>query len=178
MSNSRKKKRQEIIQAWHEDLSKYPHRPWLKEVSIIAIAWYRYGQLVDNMPEGLLKKIKLKIYWLIFHLIEIAIGVSLPKSAEIGGGLRIHHFGNIFIHKNAKIGKNCVLRQGVTIGNRHNDDLVPEISDSVELGAYAQILGNVKLGKNSKVGAMTVVLQDVPSGKTICGNPGRIINKV
>lgn len=177
MDNERRERRKEIKQAWHEDLGKYPYRPWLKEVSIIAIGWYRYGQLVDNMPEGLLKKIELKIYWFIFHLIEIAIGISLPKSVEIGGGLRIHHFGNIFIHKNAKIGKNCVLRQGVTIGNRYNDELAPKISDGVELGAYAQILGDVELGRNSKVGAMTVVLQDVPAGKTICGNPGRIVNK-
>lgn len=165
-----------IRQAWKEDRSKYPTRPWLKEVSIIAIAWYRHGQLVDNMNNGLWKKICLKIYWFIFHLIEVFIGVSIPNSVEVGGGLRIHHFGNVFIHKNAKIGKNCTLRQGVTLGNRYNDACAPELADGVELGAYAQVLGNVRLGENCKVGAMTVVLHDVPAGKTVCGNPGRVIN--
>jgi len=173
---TRKERKFKIKQDWQEDRARYPSRPWLKEVSIIAIAWYRHGQHVDNMPEGLCKKVSLKVYWLIFHLIEVLIGVSLPKSVDVGGGLRIYHFGNIFIHKNAKIGKNCILRQGVTLGNRYNDEFSPTLADGVELGAYAQILGNVRLGKECKVGAMTVVLKDVPAGKTICGQAGQIIN--
>jgi len=173
---TRQEVKRNINKAWKEDLAGYPTRPWLKEVSIIAIAWYRHGQHVDNMNEGIWKKISLKVYWLIFHVIEVVIGVSLPKSVEVGGGLRIYHFGNIFIHKNAKIGKNCILRQGVTLGNRHNDEFAPTLADGVELGAYAQVLGNVYLGEQCKVGAMTVVLQDVPEGKTICGHAGKIIN--
>jgi len=173
---TRQERKLKIKQDWKEDRAKYPPRPLLKEVSIIAIAWYRHGQHVDNMAEGLWKKVSLKVYWLIFHLIEVFIGVSLPKSVDVDGGLRIYHFGNIFIHKNAKIGKNCILRQGVTLGNRHNDEFAPTLADGVELGAYAQVLGNVHLGKECKVGAMTVVLKDVPAGKTICGQAGQIIN--
>lgn len=169
-------RKKEIEQAWKADLSKYPPRPWLKEVSIVAIAWYRYGQSVDNMSDGILKNIHLKIYWLIFHIIEILIGVSIPKSAEIGSGLRIYHFGNIFIHKNAKIGRDCILRQGVTIGNRYNDDMAPIIGNNVELGAYAQVLGNVHIEDNVKIGAMSVVLKDVLANKTVCGNPARVIS--
>lgn len=173
---SRIQKKKAIKQAWKEDKARYPKRPWLKEISIVAVGWYRFGQHVDNMPSGIRKKIAEKCYWIIFHFIEILTGVSLPKSIEIGGGLRIYHFGNIFIHKNAKIGKNCTLRQGVTIGNRHNDEKAPVIHDNVELGAYAQILGDITLGANAKVGAMTVVLKDVPANKTICGQAGSIVN--
>lgn len=172
----RKLKKLQIKQDWQDDLAAYPPRPWLKEMSIIAIRWYRYGQHVDNLPSGLRKKIALKWYWFIFHMIEVFIGVSLPKSVEVGGGLRIHHFGNIFIHKNAKIGKNCVLRQGITLGNRYNDDFAPTLEDNVELGAYAQVLGGITLGKGCKVGAMAVVLHDIPKGKTACGNPAKLIN--
>jgi len=159
-----------------KDRARYSPRPWLKEVSIIAIAWYRHGLHVDNMPEGIRKKVSLKIYWFIFHWIEVAIGISLPKTVVVGGGLKIHHFGNIFIHKNVKIGENCTFRQGVTLGNRHNDDKAPVICDGVELGAYAQVLGGITLGENCKVGAMSVVLKDVPAGKTVCGNPAKIVN--
>jgi serine O-acetyltransferase len=176
MNDERQKRRDQIKKDWQDDLLRYPSRPWLKEVSIVAIAWYRHGQHVDNMVDGLWKRISLKIYWFIFHIIEIITGISLPKSAEVGGGLRIHHFGNIFIHKNTKIGRNCVLRQGVTLGNRYNDEFAPVLEDDVELGAYAQVLGNVCLGDKCKVGAMTVVLQDVPAGKTICGTAGKVIN--
>jgi serine O-acetyltransferase len=173
---ARQERKNTIKQNWQQDRAKYPSRPWLKDVSIFAIAWYRYGQHIDNMPDGIWKSISLKLYWFVFHVIEIITGISLPKSVDVGGGLRIYHFGNIFIHKNAKIGKNCVLRQGVTLGNRYNDDFAPTLENGVELGAYAQVLGNIRLGEKCKVGAMTVVLQDVPAGKTICGTAGKIIN--
>lgn len=176
MSNKRKETKQTIERNWKLDRARYPSRPWLKEVSIIAIAWYRHGQHVDNLADGLWKKISLKIYWFIFHVIEIVTGISLPKTVEIGGGLKIHHFGNIFVHKNAKIGQHCTLRQGVTLGNRYNDGAAPVLCDGVELGAYAQIIGGVTLGENCKVGAMAVVLNDVPADKTACVNPAKVIN--
>ena len=168
--------KQSIELAWQEDLKQYPSRPWLKEISIIAIAWYRHGQKIDLLKDGFYKTIHLKTYWLIFHLIEIITGISLPKSARIGKGLRIYHFGNIFIHNKAVLGDYCILRQGVTIGNRHNNDDVPTLKNNIELGAYAQILGAITLGNHVKVGAMSVVLNNIPESKTACGVPARIIN--
>ncbi len=115
------------------------------------------------------------VYWLAFRVVETASGISLPKSARIGPGLRIWHFGNIFVHPDAVLGANCTLRQGVTIGNRHEAGRVPRLGDDVEVGAYAQILGDVQVGPGAKVGAMSVVLQDVPPGAVAVGNPARII---
>jgi len=177
---SRKDRKLQIKRDWQADLARYPSRPWLKDVSILAVGWYRHGQHVDNLADGIWKRISLKIYWFIFHIIEVVTGISLPKTVAVGGGLKIHHFGNIFIHKNAKIGQHCTLRQGVTLGNRYNDDDAPILCDGVELGAYAQIIGGVTLGDDCKVGAMAVVLNDVPPGKTACGNPAKIVinNKV
>lgn len=77
----RLKRKEDINNSWKEDRAGYPQRPWLKEPSIIALKWYRHGQHVDNMREGLRKRISMKIYWFVFHLIEIFIGVSLPKTA-------------------------------------------------------------------------------------------------
>ena len=161
--------------AWQEDLKRYPRRPWLKEQSIYAIAVYRFGQHLDQRPHGFWKRILTPIYWLAFRVVETATGISLPKSAQVGPGLRIWHFGNIFVHPSAVLGANCTLRQGVTIGNRHEDGLVPCLGDYVELGAYAQILGHVRIGQGARVGAMSVVLQDVPDGAVAVGNPARII---
>jgi acetyltransferase-like isoleucine patch superfamily enzyme/GT2 family glycosyltransferase len=126
----------------------YPRRPWLKEQSWWAIIVYRYGRRVNRMPDGLLK---------------------------IGPGLRIYHFGNIFIHPGVTIGARCVLRQGVTIGNRTPDGPVPMIGDDVEFGAYAQVLGGVTIGDGAKIGAMSVVLCDVPEGATAVGVPAHIV---
>ena len=160
---------------WKADLQRYPRRPWLKEQSIYAIAVYRFGQRMDRDPVGWRKRIATPVYWLAFRIVETLTGISLPKSAQIGPGLRIWHFGNIFIHPDAVLGANCTLRQGVTIGNRHEEGLVPRIEDEVELGAYAQILGNVRIGRGAKIGAMSVVLKDIPDHSVAVGNPARIL---
>ncbi len=157
------------------DLSRYPLRPFLREQSIWAIWVYRYGRRVLNRGQGFSQKIELKLYWLMFRIIETLTGISIPLDTPIGPGLRIYHFGNIFIHSQAVIGRNCTLRQGVTIGNRVPDGPAPVVGDDVDFGAYAQVLGNVRIGSGAKIGAMTVVLSDVPAGATAFGIPARIL---
>ena len=161
---------------WAADLQRYAmRRPFLKEQSIWAVWLYRRGRRLDRRPAGALRKLSLALYWLMFRVVETATGVSLPKSARIGPGLRIWHFGNIFLHADTVIGANCTLRQGVTIGNRHPDGPVPVIGDNVEFGAYAQVLGGVRIGDNARIGAMAVVLCDVPDGCTAVGAPARVV---
>jgi len=162
---------------WIEDLKRYPKRPFLKEQSIWAIWVYRWGRRIDRREPGTVRELLLKIYWLLFRLAETVTGISLPKSAHIGPGLRIHHFGNIFINPAARIGANCTLRQGVTIGNRIEDGPVPTIGDNVDFGAYAQVLGGVHIGNNCRIGAMSVVLCDVPDGCTAVGVPARVMER-
>ena len=160
---------------WEADLARYPSRPFLREQSIWAIWIYRAGRRICARRPGPLRRIALKFYWLAYRLVETAVGITLPVSADIGPGLRIWHFGNIFIHADVVIGANCTLRQGVTIGNRYEDGPVPRIGDNVEFGAYAQVLGGVKIGDNCKIGAMSVVLIDVPDGATAAGIPARVV---
>jgi serine O-acetyltransferase len=162
---------------FESDLARYPPRPFLKEQSIWAISVYRFGRRVFKRKPGLLRNLQLKLYWLLFRLVETATGISLPLEAQIGPGLRIHHFGNIFINSNAIIGRNCTLRQGVTIGNRVDDGPSPVVEDGVEFGAYAQAFGGIRIGKNAKIGAMSVVLCDVPAGATAVGIPAQVIEK-
>jgi serine O-acetyltransferase len=161
--------------AWRADLRRYPPRPWFKEQAIRALAIYRFGRWVDARKTAIARYILGRIYWFLFHVVETNTGISFTKSVEIGPGLRIWHFGNIFIHPNVKIGANCTLRQGVTIGNRVENGSVPIIEDDVELGAYAQILGGVIIGRGAKIGALSVVLCDVPPFATAVGIPARII---
>lgn len=161
---------------WLADLGRYPApRPFFKEQSIWAVWVYRFGRRVDIKPDGIWKRVLTLVYWLLFRITETALSISIPKSAAIGPGLRIWHFGGIFIHPNTTIGAHCTLRQGVTIGNRVEGGAVPVIGDNVELGAYAQVLGGVRVGNDCKIGAMSVVLCDVPDGATAVGIPARII---
>jgi serine O-acetyltransferase len=160
---------------WLADLGRYPPRPFLREQAIWAIWVYRFGRRVDRRQEGLMKRFAAKAYWALFRLTETLTGISIPKSVRIGPGLRIWHFGNIFVHEGVVIGARCTLRQGVTIGNRHAGGPVPVLGDNVELGAYAQVLGGVRIGNGCTIGAMSVVLDDVPDGATAVGIPARVI---
>ena len=157
------------------DLARYPRRPFLKEQSAWAVAVYRFGRRVDRRKPGLLKWLGGRWYWLAYRVVETLTGISIPKSVEVGPGLRIYHFGNVFVHADSKIGANCTLRQGVTIGNRHEGGPVPVLEDDVDLGAYAQVLGGVRIGRGAKIGAMSVVLCDVPAGATAVGIPARVV---
>ena len=160
---------------WQADLKRYPRRPFLKEQAVWAIAVYRFGRRVDRRRPGISRKILEKFYWLAYRVVETLTGITLPKSVEVGPGLKIYHFGNIIVHKDARLGANCSLRQGVTIGNRHENGPVPFIEDDVDFGAYAQVLGGIRIGKGAKIGAMSVVLRDVPPGATAVGIPARVI---
>jgi serine O-acetyltransferase len=160
---------------YQADLKRYPRRPFFKEQSIWAICVYRFGRRVDRRAPGFFRRLAEKRYWLYYRIVETLTGISIPKSVEIGPGLKIYHFGNIFVHKDTRIGANCTMRQGVTIGNRTLDGPAPVLEDDVELGAYAQVLGDIRIGKGARVGAMSVVLQDVPPGATAVGIPARVI---
>jgi serine O-acetyltransferase len=162
---------------WEADLARYPRRPWLKEQSIWAIAVYRFGRRIERRRPGPWRTVQDRFYWLAFRFTETLTGISIPRTVRVGPGLRIWHFGNIFINAESVIGANCTLRQGVTIGNREDDGPSPVLEDEVDLGAYAQILGGVRIGRGAKVGAMSVVLIDVPPGAVAVGVPARIIER-
>ena len=119
---------------WKADLRRYLPRPFLREQSVWAIALYRFGRRNDRRRRGPVRWIAGRFYWLAFRIVETLTGVSIPKAVEIGPGLRIHHFGNIFIHSGMKIGANCTLRQGVTIGNRTDGGPVHVIEETSDSG--------------------------------------------
>jgi serine O-acetyltransferase len=169
--------RKSPLSAWKADLARYPRRPWLKEQSIWAIAVYRFGRWADDNYDGLLGRLLDRIYLILFRTVETLTGISFFKSVRVGPGLKIWHFGNIFIHPDVEIGANCTLRHGVTIGNRVEGGPVPIIEDDVDFGAYAQVLGGVRIGRGAKIGAMSLVLCDVPPGATAVGVPARIIRE-
>jgi serine O-acetyltransferase len=157
------------------DLARYPPRPFLKEQSVWAIWVYRYGRRTAMLEEGPVKRLRFWFYWLLFRSVEVVTGISIDYRASVGPGLRIYHFGNVFIHDRAVIGANCTLRQGVTVGCIGDNGPAPTIGDNVEFGAYAQVLGGIRIGDNAKIGAMSLVLSDVPDGLSAVGVPARVI---
>lgn len=99
-------------------------------------------------------------------------------STKIKGGLMCFHpFATVI---NAKsIGKNFQFRNGLTIGNKHNDNTkIPIIGDNVVAGANVVIIGDIKIGDNVVIGAGSVVVKDVPSNVVVAGNPAKIIRSL
>ncbi len=111
--------------------------------------------------------------------IEIITGISLPYSATIGKSFYIGHFGQIIINANSVIGDNCNISQGVTVGvsGRGEKRGVPIIGDNVYMGANATIAGKITIGNDAVIGANSLVVNDVPSGRTVLGVPAEVISK-
>lgn len=97
--------------------------------------------------------------------------------AEIDSSLGFPHgIRSVFISDSAKIGRDCVVYQQVTIGSVGG--AAPSIGNNVMIGAGAVIVGKCHIGDNAKIGAGAVVAKDVPSGATCVANPMRIIERV
>lgn len=105
------------------------------------------------------------------RFIEIITGISIPAQARIGKGLRIHHFGGIFIHSDVVIGEYCTIYQGVTLGDLGGWGGVPRVGDHVLIGAGAKLVGSIEIGANCQIGANSVVRTSVPAGCTAVGVP-------
>jgi serine O-acetyltransferase len=105
-------------------------------------------------------------------------GSYLPPEAEIGEGTQLGYGGmGIVIHKDAKIGRHCLISHQVTVGGRSGLKDLPVIGDYVRIGAGAKILGNVRIGDFAIIGANAVVVKDVAPGSVVGGIPAREIRK-
>lgn len=156
---------------WRADRLRYGPGAWAREQSWWAVAVLRFGERCDERG-GRAWQVG---YWAAHRLVETVTGIGITKGVHVGGGLRIHHFGGIFVADGSRIGERCTMRQGVTIGERVRDGPLPVLGDDVDLGAYAQVLGGVRIGDGARIGAMAVVLEDVPAGTAAVGNPARIV---
>ncbi len=101
-------------------------------------------------------------------------GVEIHPAARIGSDFFIDHGSGVVIGETTEIGDRVTLYQGVTLGGtgfargkRH-----PTLQDDVTVGSGAKLLGPVTVGRNAKVGANTVVIEDIPDHTTVVGNPG------
>jgi len=115
------------------------------------------------------------IYRFLFRYVRNHYGIELPWSVRLGNGVIIEHQGGIVIHGLSVIGDGCIIRQGVTLGNRHvrlNND-APHLGERVNIGAGAKLLGAIMVGDDAVIGANAVVLNDVKSCTTVAGIPAR-----
>jgi serine O-acetyltransferase len=110
----------------------------------------------------------------IAYLSRALTGVEIHPAAKIGPELFIDHGSGVVIGETTEIGRRVTLYQGVTLGGtgfqrgkRH-----PTLGDNVTVGSGAKLLGPIAVGDGAKIGANTVMVEDVPPSSTVVGNPG------
>lgn len=106
-------------------------------------------------------------------------GIEIHPGAQIGENLFIDHGNGVIIGETAIVGNNVTLYQGVTLGGtgKEHGKRHPTVGDNVMISAGAKVLGSFTIGENSKIGAGSVVLEEVPPNCTVVGVPGRIVKR-
>ena len=106
-------------------------------------------------------------------------GIEIHPAAQIGTGVFIDHGMGVVIGETAVVETGCVIYQGVTLGGtgKEQGKRHPTIGDNVMISAGAKVLGSFTVGENSKIGAGSVVLKEVPPNSTVVGVPGIVVKR-
>ena len=137
-----------------------------------AIFWHRIASILWGIGLRLIARI-------ISNILRTLTGIEIHPAARIKEGFFIDHGMGVVIGETSEIGKNVTIYQGVTLGGvsanagkRH-----PTIGDNVIVGAGSKILGPLNIGSNTKIGANSVVIDDIPENSTVVGVPGKVVGK-
>lgn len=116
---------------------------------------------------------------LISHFGRFLTGIEIHPGARLGRRVFIDHGMGTVIGETAEIGDDVTLYQGVTLGGtgKEKGKRHPTIEDGVMIAAGAKVLGNIRVGAGSKIGAGAVVIRPVPPGCTVVGVPGRVVRR-
>jgi serine O-acetyltransferase len=119
---------------------------------------------------------KLFARWL-SQVFRLFTGIEIHPGAQIGRRLFIDHGMGVVIGETAIVGNDVTLYQGVTLGGtgKERGKRHPTLRDGVFVGNNSNILGNITIGENSRVGAGSVVLRDVPPNSTVVGVPAHVV---
>ncbi len=117
-------------------------------------------------------------YYVQMRISEI-FGVDIHPAATIGKGLMIDHAHSIVIGETAVVGDNVSMLHSVTLGGtgKEEEDRHPKIGDGVLIGAGAKVLGNITVGRCSRIAAGSVVLESIAPMKTVAGVPAKVVGE-
>ena len=161
----------------------------------IRIIRERDPAIHSNMEVFLYPSFKVMLYYRLAHKMDLKkhyffarwisqravrkTGIEIHPGAQIGGGFFIDHGQGVTIGETTVIGDNVTLYQGVTLGGtgKEQGKRHPTIGNNVMISTGAKVLGSFTIGDNSKIGAGSVVLEEVPPNSTVVGVPGRVVKR-
>lgn len=137
-----------------------------------ALAFHRLGHRLWNAGWTTTAR------W-VSHVSRFLTGIEIHPAARIGHGVFIDHGMGIVIGETSEIGDNVNLLQGVTLGgtSTRREKRHPTLLDNVTVGSGAKVIGAITVGENSRIGAGSVVVRDVPPNAVVVGVPGRVTYK-
>ena len=157
-----------------------PQRFWrIRNVALYCTIVYRKAHFYSKQ-KGFVNKLLGVYYRYKLNRVSRKYLFQIPYPVTIGKGFNFVHFGRVIIAPSVKIGDNCNIFTGVTIGSttrqgRRSRGGVPTIGSEVWVGPNAVIVGSITIGDNVLIAANSYVNFDVPSNSIVIGNPGKII---
>lgn len=138
-----------------------------------AVLVLRFGQWSRRRPK-VLRILFDPIYVILDFFIHVLWGIEIPRSARIGPGLYIGHYGGITVSSIAVIGRDCNLSQNITIGvsGAGQKRGAPTLGDNVYVAPGARLVGKITIGNNVKIGANAVIHKDLPDNAIAVLDPG------
>ena len=111
--------------------------------------------------------------------VSTIFAVDIHPAAKMGEGIMLDHATGLVIGETAVVGDNVSIMQSVTLGGtgKEHGDRHPKVGDGVLISSGAKILGNIRIGESAKVGAGSVVLEDVPPRTTVAGVPAKPVGR-
>jgi serine O-acetyltransferase len=177
---------QELRAVWRADLYRYEGRAdraaflkhWLLSPGFTFSFYLRLCAFLRGRRPALLMA---PLYWLArlaLRHYSYKFGIFIFPETAIGPGLYIGHCGDIHFNREARVGRNCNISQGVTLGqaNRGARKGAPVIGDGVYIGPGAKIVGAVRVGDDVAIGANCVVTKDLPDHGVAVGVPAQVIS--
>jgi serine O-acetyltransferase len=137
-----------------------------------ALAFHRFGHWLWTQRWLTLARF-------VSHVSRFVTGIEIHPAATLGPGLFIDHGMGVVIGETSEVGANVTLLQGVTLGGTSlkREKRHPTLGDNVVVGAGAKVIGNIRIGDGSRIGAGSVVVRDVPPNAVVVGVPGRVTYK-
>ncbi|HVZ85603.1 MAG TPA: serine O-acetyltransferase [Polyangia bacterium] len=144
-----------------------------------ALAVHRFGNWRMSLQPKLLRAPFSVMYRALYRTVRNLYGIELPYTARVGRRVVFEHQSGIVIHGFAEIGDDCIIRQGVTLGNRRADRPLdaPRLGNGVSVGAGAKVLGAVQVGDGAQIGANAVVCDDVSPNSVVVGIPAKPVTR-
>ncbi len=129
-----------------------------------AIFVHRVGEYADRMEDGFARKVLRRLYISMARKVRNRYGIEIMPGARIGRRVKLAHHSGIIISSFACVGDDCLIQQGVTIGQSNDRQVAPRIGKGVMIGTSAVVLGDITVGDGARIGALALVVRDVPPG--------------